>query len=121
LQAVWEARRAVLYEEANSLVKPLGPTLARADYKLRLAEASATISLLDGLRRNDPAHTAQSLTKAHDALVAAVNDPARNYGNLVKAVGEFADRAAALRNALTAAAASTGADKSKAAATKKGD
>jgi len=56
------------------LVAPLGPSLAEKVYKGRLTEAETTLETLDGVRRADPAGAANSLVKAHDALVAAVND-----------------------------------------------
>ncbi len=102
LETIGDARRMVLYEETRDLAARLGPSLNDAAYKQQLTEAEAAIGVLDGLRQSDPPGTADSLGKAHDALVAAVNDPSRNYANLMKAVGDFSDKAAALQTALSA-------------------
>lgn len=111
LGALDDARRMVLYEETAALVKPLNSKLSAADYKQRLAQATTMIGVLDGLRQSDPAATTDSLAKAHDALVAAVNDPSRNYANLLKAMGDFADKASALQAALSAAPKPSGSAK----------
>lgn len=102
LEAIDDARRMVLYEEARDLVARLGPSLGPAAYQQRLGQAEAMIGVLDGLRQADPAGAAASLAKAHDALVAAVNDPRRNEAALVKAIGTFLDQAAAVQAALSA-------------------
>jgi hypothetical protein len=94
----------VLYEEANVLKSTLGPPLNDAAYRQRLSDTQAVIAVLDGLRKSDPKGTVDALAKAHDALVAAVNDPSRNYSNLLKTVGDFADKAAALQTAFAATA-----------------
>src|SRR5262249_8266753 len=82
LQAVRNARLTALYEMTNALVAPLGPRMAEKAYKDRLTEAETTLETLDEVRRADPAGAANSLTKAHDALVAAVNDPERNFASM---------------------------------------
>jgi len=104
LETLSSARRQVLYEEANVLVSRLGPSLNDAGYRQRLSDAQAEIALLDGLRQADPAGTAEALEKAHDALVAAVNNPSQNYANLLKAVSDFTDKATALQIAFAATA-----------------
>lgn len=104
LETLSSARRQVLYEEANVLVSRLGPSLNDAGYRQRLSDAQAEIALLDGLRQADPAGTAEALEKAHDALVAAVNNPSQNYANLLKAVSDFTDKATALQTAFAATA-----------------
>jgi hypothetical protein len=58
--------------------------------------------VLDRLRQTDPTATASALIDAHKALVAAVDDPNRDYSSLVEAVNDFADQAAALHAALSA-------------------
>ena len=105
LVALSQARQAVLVKEANMLVDRLGPSLDDAAYRQGLSDAQAVVAALDGLRQADPAAAAAGLVRAHDALVAAVNDPSRNYPALLEAVGDFADRAAALQAALGATAA----------------
>jgi hypothetical protein len=92
----------VLVKEENILTDPLGPSLTDAAYRQRFSDDQAVVAVLDGLRQADPTAAAAGLVKAHEALVAAVTDPSQNYGILVKAVGDFADQAAALRTALTA-------------------
>ncbi|MFL5266203.1 MAG: hypothetical protein ACJ8AH_06315 [Stellaceae bacterium] len=101
LEAVRNDRLTALYETTNALVKPLGPGLAEKAYKERLTDAETTLEMLDEVRRADPAGAADSLATAHDALVAAVNDPERDFANMTTAVGAFADQANALRNALS--------------------
>lgn len=95
-------RQAILSNEVDALIKPLGPSLTAAAYQQRLNEAQEVVAVLDGLRKADPTAAAAGLVKAHAALVAAVNDPTRNYSSLLKSVGDFTDRAAALRTALAA-------------------
>jgi hypothetical protein len=101
LLALSTERQTVLGNEADALVKPLGPSLSDAAYRQRLSDAQAVVVVLDGLRRADPIAAAKGLVKAHKALVAAVNDPSRNYPALLKAVGDFVDQATALQTALT--------------------
>lgn len=108
LVALSDARREMLYGEVNLLVAQLGPSLNDAAYRQRLGDAQATIAALDGLRRADPAGAAKGLERAHDALVAAVNDPGRNYPDLLQAIGDFSDKAAALNAAFIAAATPKG-------------
>jgi hypothetical protein len=102
LYALALARREVLVKEVNVLTDPLGPSLTDAAYRQRFSDAQAVLAVLDGLRQADPNAAAAGLVKAHEALVAAVDDPSRNYPSLVKAVRDFADQAAALHSALTA-------------------
>ena len=102
------AQREVLIKEIDTLTHPLGPSLTEAEYKKGLSEAQALVTVLDGLRQNDPTAAAEGLIEAHKALVAAVNDPGQNYASLVKAVADFADRASALHTALTATPAAKG-------------
>jgi hypothetical protein len=95
------AQREVLVKEINILTHPLGPSLTDAGYRQGLSNAQAVVTALDGLRQTDPTAAAEGLIQAHQALVAAVNDPSQSYATLVKAVGDFADQAAALHTALT--------------------
>jgi len=105
LFALSKARQRVLIEEMNILIARLGPSLTDAAYRQGLSDAQAVVAVLDGLHHADPTAAAKGLVKAHEALVAAVDDPTRNYPGLVKAVDDFAAQAVALQNALTAAPA----------------
>jgi hypothetical protein len=96
------ARQEALVEEVNILTRRLGPSMTGAAYQQTLSDAQGVVDVLDGLRKADPTAVAAGLVKAHEALVAAVNDPSRNYPSLVAAVGDFADQATALNIALTA-------------------
>jgi hypothetical protein len=109
LYALALAQRAVLTEKLTFLTKPLGPSLSDAAYRQRLGDAEAVVAVLDALRQSDPQAAANGLITAHKALVAAVDDPGRNYASLVKAVGDFVDKATALRAALTATPAAAAA------------
>jgi hypothetical protein len=100
-------RRKVLVAEANILNARLGPSLTEAAYRQGLSDSQAVVTVLDGLRRADPTAAAAALVKAHEALVAAVNDPNRNYPSLLKAVSDFTDQASTLHTALTATPAPT--------------
>jgi hypothetical protein len=96
------AQREVLVNELNTLTHSLGPSLTDAAYRQRLNDAQAIAAVLDRLRLTDPTATANALINAHRALVAAVDDPGRDYSSLVTAVNDFADQAAALHAALSA-------------------
>jgi hypothetical protein len=102
LFALSQARQAVLIAEVQILTNRLGPSLTDAAYRQGLSDAQAVVAVLDGLRQADPTGAAAGLVKAHAALVAAVNDPTRNYPGLLKAVRDFANQSAALQAALTA-------------------
>jgi hypothetical protein len=104
LFALSEARQQVLVAEVQILVARLDPSLSDGAYRDGLSEAQSVVAVLDGLRQADATAAAKSLVAAHDALLAAVNDPARNYPALLKTVSDFADRAAALQGALAATA-----------------
>lgn len=104
LVAVSQARQALLIAEAQILADRLDPSLSDTDYRQGLSDAQAVVAVLDGVRRTDPTAAANALVAAHDALLAAVNDPRRNYASLLQAVSDFADKAAALQAALAAAA-----------------
>lgn|SRR5579859_77121 len=102
LEDISSARQTVLVAEADLMAKRLGPSLDDSSYQQQLTQAEATVSVLDALRYSDPAGTADSLKTAHDALVAAVNDPNRSYASLLKAVSDFSEKAAALKAAFSA-------------------
>lgn len=104
LFALSEARQAELVPEAHLLVDRLDPSLSASDYRQALSDAQAVVATLDGVRRSNPTAVANALVDAHDALLAAVNDPRRNSASLVQAVGKFADQAAALQAAFAKAA-----------------
>jgi hypothetical protein len=100
LGALSSARRTVLYKTTRTLVKPLGPTTAPAVYKERLGQASVMLARLDTLRHADPAAAATALIKSHNALVAAVKDPKKQFGSLMISVAHFAETAKAVHGAL---------------------
>ena len=104
LFALSQARQEVLVAEAQILVGRLDPSLSDSAYRQGLGDAQAVVAVLDGLRQTDPTAAARALVTAHDSLLAAVNDPGRNYPALLTSVSDFADRAAALQNALAATA-----------------
>jgi hypothetical protein len=102
LFALSQQRQAVLIAEENILIDRLGPSLNEAAYTQGLSSAHAVVSVLDGLRQANPTAATAALVKAHQALLAALNDPSRNYPSLVTAVGALADQVGALQSALTA-------------------
>jgi hypothetical protein len=104
LAALSAERQAELISESHLLTNRLDRSLSDFDYRQGVSEAQTVVAMLDGLRRSDPKATTSALVEAHVALVAAVKDPRRNFESLVKAVGDFADKAAALQTALAAAA-----------------
>jgi hypothetical protein len=104
LVALSLARQTVLIDEAKILEGRLDPSLSDTDYQQRLSNAQAVVAVLDSLRQADPTAATDALVRAHDALLAAVHDPRRNYASLLQAVSDFADQAAALQAALAAAA-----------------
>jgi hypothetical protein len=104
LETLSDARRMVLFEETDALVSGLGPSLSDTAYRQQLSNAQAEIAVLDALRGANPTETTTALETAHDALVAAVNDPSRSYPSLVKAVNDFKNKAAALQAAFAATA-----------------
>lgn len=96
------ARRAVLVREINFQKAKIGPALSEAAYQQQLTSVNSLVSVLEGLRQADATAAAQALSMAHDALVAAVHDPKRNYPALQSAVDSFTSKAAALRTAMAA-------------------
>jgi hypothetical protein len=102
LVALSKARQEVLLAEVNDWIARLGPSMTDAAYRQGLSDAQAVVAVYYGLRHADPTAVAAGLVKAHQALVAAVDDASRNYPSLVKAVGDFADQAAALQTGLAA-------------------
>jgi len=100
LELISTQRRDIIFKDIEGTLKPMGPSLSEEAYREQLADAEAKFAVLNGLRRSDPAGAAESMAKAHDALVAAVDDPNRNYGNLLKALTDFTNKASALRDAL---------------------
>lgn len=104
LFALSQERQTALIAQAAILQRRLKPSLSDDEYGQALSDAQATLAVLDGVRQADPNAAAKALVDAHDALLAAVNDPKRSYASLVQAVSDFADRAAALQAALAAAA-----------------
>jgi hypothetical protein len=103
LYALSKERQAILIAEANALTRRIGPSLTDAAYREELSNAQGVLAALAALRHADPRAATAGLVKAHAALVAAVDDPSRNYPALLKAVGAFEDQAAALETALAAA------------------
>lgn len=106
LFALSQARQTILVSEVQELSGQLQPALSDAAYQRGLGDTQSVLAVLDGLRQANPTAAAQALVKAHDALVAAVNDPANSYASLITAVGEFADQASALEAAIIATSAS---------------
>jgi hypothetical protein len=104
LLALSQERQTVLIAEAGILQRRLKPSLSDSEYGQGLSDTQAVLNVLDGVRQADPTAAANALVDAHDELLAAVNDPKRSYASLLQAVGDFADRAAALQAALAAAA-----------------
>ena len=102
LTALNAQRKAVLTQEIGILRGQLQPSLSDAAYRQGLTDLESLLVVLDGLRQTDPAAAVTSLIKAHQALLAAVDDPSRNYPSLVKAVSDFASQAANLQTALGA-------------------
>jgi hypothetical protein len=97
------ARMEVLGVEVDVLVDGLNNRKWSDDaYRKRLIDAQTTLAMADALRRSDPRGATADLANAHDKLVLAVNDPAKNYGNLLKALGDFTDKVTAVHSALTA-------------------
>lgn len=104
LELISDQRRRIIRKDIDDSVTPMGPPLSEADYRQQLTDVETKFAILNGLRRSDPAAAAESMAQAHDALVNAVDDPQRNYGNLLKALSDFSQRAKALRGALATAA-----------------
>lgn len=103
LQMLRIARLEVLQNETAALVRGLNTRSYNEEaYRRRLTEAQTTLAVLDALRRSDPVGTTADLADAHDKLVLAVNDPGRNYASLMKAVGDFYEKASALQAAMAA-------------------
>ena len=96
--------RGHLKQEAVELARPPKFNLTPVTYADRLNQNTAVIAKLNGLRQSDPASAAKALAAAHTKLVAAVNDPSRNYAALLTAVSDFATQAKAVHAALTAPA-----------------
>ena len=105
LENLRKVRLTVLVGQARKMVVALGPSLSDSAYRQQFVDAQALITVIDGLRHSDPGGTVHGMESAHGALVAAVNDPARSYSDLVRALGDFADKAAALQTAFAATAA----------------
>ena len=98
LDAIWEARKLVLYDTVNALIKPLGP--GYKNYAVRLGAANQTKAVLVQLEQAQPSQVTDALIKAHNALRDGVNDPARNFSDFASAVDQFTGLAEALKNDL---------------------
>jgi hypothetical protein len=97
------ARMEVLGAEVDVLVDGLNSRRWSDDaYRKRLVDAQTTLAMANALRKSDPKGAAADLANAHDQLVLAVNDPARSYPDLLKALGEFTDKVTAVHSALAA-------------------
>ncbi len=107
------ARRAVLTREIIFVRAKIGPALSDGAYQQQLTSANGLVVVLDGLRQSDATAAADALSKALDALLAAVNDPKRSYPALLTAVDNFTDKTAALRAAMAATPAKTSATATK--------
>ena len=93
-------RSRVVVERLNLLGRGLGPQLSRAEYGARLAIAEQLVAELEALRQTDPIATATGLVRAHDALVAALQDDSRQADAVSAAVTDFLEHAQSLREAL---------------------
>lgn len=102
LADIMSDRSGVVRQEAKILVWRLGRGMSEDGYRTRLTEVEALVTTLEGFRRNNPDKVGEALQDAHDKLVKAVNDPSRSFPALLKALGEFKDKATALKNALSA-------------------
>jgi hypothetical protein len=98
LDAISEARKLVLYDMVNALIKPLGP--GYKNYTVRLGAANQTKAVLVQLEQAQPSQVTDALIKAHNALRDGVNDPARSFSDFASAVDQFAGLAEALKNDL---------------------
>jgi hypothetical protein len=104
LQVLAVARMDALSREADILVQGLNQrALSDEAYRKQLAEAWTAAATIEALRRSDPQGAAADLADAHDKLVLAVNDPGRNYGSLLKALGEFGEKVSTVQAAMKAA------------------
>lgn len=102
LDAINASRQEQLLSGIRELARLLGPQLSQTDYNARLALTEQRLSQLDALRHVNASRVATLLSRAHDKLLEAVNDPSRSIGDVARAIGEFADHAKALRDALAA-------------------
>ncbi|MFO1060971.1 MAG: hypothetical protein U1E53_28860 [Dongiaceae bacterium] len=106
LDRVSVARQRILADEISDTIDPLGKSVvSEAEYRSQLTGAQGQLAVLNGMRDANPGATTGALVTAHDELVAAVNDPSRNYAALVVALSNFQSKAAALQSALAKAAA----------------
>ena len=80
-----------LFREADLLVIGLNNRTWSDEAYRAACEAWTAAATVEALRRSDPEGAAADLADAHDKLVMAVNDPTRNYGSLLKALGEFGE------------------------------
>jgi hypothetical protein len=104
LQIIADDKAQVLTAAAKALLKPLGPKLAATTYKERLVAAEAILAELDAVQLSAPAQAAQKMSKAHSALVAAVQSPHPQLAELMKSLSDFEAAAKPLKDALTAPA-----------------
>lgn len=97
LKAVRSARLQLLYRQLQARQD-------RINVDLRVSTASSTelaslIAALNSIRAVDPATVSTGLVNAHTDLMNAVNDPSKQFPNLVSSIADFADQAAALEKA----------------------
>lgn len=102
LGAINRIRVSIVAGAVSQMADSLTPLLTKEEYAVRLLEAQQLAARQDALLRSRPAETVDKLVKAHRALSSALDDPEKQFADLVQAVGDFATEAKALRDALTA-------------------
>ncbi|PKD40370.1 hypothetical protein CWO84_10245 [Methylomonas sp. Kb3] len=93
-----DARIAIADEKcAKKATCPADISLDR--YDTPLADSVSLVASLNALKGVDPAAVGESLVQAHNEMMKAVNDKSRQFQNLVSAMADFADKAAAVEKA----------------------
>lgn len=109
LAAVRSARITLLTRQLNARgdrinddLKASGPTKVSLErYDTPLADLASVVVTLNSTRAVDPAAVGKSLVDAHNDLVKAVNDPSKQFQNIVSSIADFAAKAAAVEKAFT--------------------
>jgi hypothetical protein len=99
-----EALRLVRIKElriaADFHVASLGPTVSRAEYSTHLNKAWDMVNAIDRLRTASPQQAALDMVKAHAELATAINDDSRQFDAVAATIGDFIDKANAVKSAL---------------------
>ncbi|UYN93888.1 MAG: hypothetical protein KIT25_17790 [Enhydrobacter sp.] len=111
LVVLMEVRQGKLLDEAALVRRRIGPGNSDETYRTRLADLEALLAAVEDLRKADPAAAAQGLAKAHEELVAAVNNPKIDFEQLIKSLGELKDKVEAVQKALSEASGAGSAKK----------